>query len=81
MYFIVVHNRKVTGPEGIEISENVLAATNEAVWCGFDLKNRKSIPIPRELLNRFEKMCKEHQKLQWNVPVCGSISVNKRANL
>jgi acyl-CoA thioester hydrolase len=55
--------------------DNVLAASGEFVGMHIDMKTRKSVPFPEESLQKLKILVKEHEKLDWQAPVCGVMGV------
>ena len=55
--------------------DNVLAATGEFVGVHIDMDTRRSMPFPQESLLQLEALVSEHQKLDWEAPVCGVMGV------
>jgi acyl-CoA thioester hydrolase len=49
----------------------VLAATEECVGTHVDLRVRRSSPLPASVVEAFDRLLAEHQRLSWAAPVCG----------
>jgi acyl-CoA thioester hydrolase len=50
-----------------------LAATSEMVGVHVDLNTRRSSPLPPEISDVFDAILNEHNKLDWDAPVCGAM--------
>ncbi len=59
----------------IRDKDNILAATGEFVGVHIDMSARQSMPFPEESLQQLETLVSEHQKLDWEAPVCGVMGV------
>ena len=55
--------------------DGILAATAELVGVHIDIQTRRSAPFPEESLLKLDDLVKEHQKLDWDAPVCGVMGV------
>jgi acyl-CoA thioester hydrolase len=49
----------------------ILAATEEAVGSHVDLRIRRTSPLPRHIVEEFDRLLAEHERLDWAAPVCG----------
>ena len=54
---------------------NVLAATSELVGVHIDLEARKSSPFPEDIYENLKDILQEHEKLDWDAPVCGVMGI------
>ncbi|MDY6862316.1 MAG: thioesterase family protein [Thermodesulfobacteriota bacterium] len=57
----------------INETTNLLSSTMEALGTHADIKIRRSSPFPSELSVKIDSRLAEHQRLDWNAPVCGFI--------
>lgn len=55
-------------------TRNLLSSTFECVNSYADLKVRRTAPYPDEIARQIDAMLSEHTKLDWDAPVCGSMS-------
>ena len=52
-----------------------LASTFDAVFAHIDMRERRMSALPDDMGGRFDAILAEHEKLEWAVPVCGSMGV------
>jgi acyl-CoA thioester hydrolase len=52
-----------------------LAATFEALITHADLKIRRAAPMPTQLADKFDTTLAEDEKLDWEAPICGAMSL------
>jgi acyl-CoA thioester hydrolase len=55
----------------IQDEGDILAATEEAVGSHVDLRIRRTSPLPRHIVEEFDRLLAEHGRLPWAAPVCG----------
>ena len=61
----------------VEDADGALAATTELVGVHIDMSTRRSSPFPEHIAAGFDEILAAHQKLDWDVPVCGVMGVKK----
>lgn len=54
---------------------DVLAATAEGVGTYVDMTVRRSTPMPPAITDAIDRLLAEHAKLDWEAPVCGTMTV------
>ena len=59
----------------VNVDEQRLSSTFEAIVANVDLKQRKMAPILPQVLTNLDELIAEHQALDWAPPVCGSLSL------
>lgn len=59
----------------VDETRQQLASTFEFVSTSIDLEARRTAPFPEQLAAQLGKMLTEHQKLEWEAPVCGVMGV------
>jgi len=69
----LAHSEKRIHFMGFLVNETTqaVAATLEALGTHADMKIRRTSPYPQQLREKFDAIIAEHQKLDWEAPVCG----------
>ena len=55
-----------------------LSTLGEFVSAHIDMKTRRTSPLPDELATRIDRVCRDHQRLEWAAPLCASIRFGER---
>lgn len=58
--------------------DNVLAATSEMVSAHANLSERRAAPYPPNLAEGIDQYLAEHNKLNWDAPVCGVMGIRNK---
>jgi acyl-CoA thioester hydrolase len=54
-------------------SSSALSSTMEVLCAHADLRVRRTSPFPSDLAERLDAIIEDHQRLDWEAPVCGII--------
>jgi len=59
--------------------DNVLSTIGEFISAHIDMAIRRTSPFPEELAGRIDAMCAAHDRLPWQLPLCGTMQVDRQS--